>query len=97
MSEGTIVPESAVANPVDNGSNENSADDEENCLLATAIPYSYFKNMLVVHQVLGATSGRDDVLVIRKEYELVLEAIQEKFKIGVPGVAVTGHPGIGLL
>ena len=59
--------------------------------------YKYFKGMEAVKTILGLNVFRSDILVIRKEYEQILELINTQVESdrAAIGLVLTGHPGIG--
>ena len=56
--------------------------------------YRYFKEIQDLKSALGARPGQDDVLVVRKEYEMLRRTLEDDLE-AFRDIAVTGHPGIG--
>jgi hypothetical protein len=57
--------------------------------------YRYLKEIRGLKSALGTNPGQDeeDVLVVREEYEMLCQALEENRKCRA--FVVTGHPGIG--
>ena len=56
--------------------------------------YRYFKEIQVLKSALRANPGQGNVLVVRKEYEMLRQALEDDLK-SIRSIVVTGHPGIG--
>ena len=59
--------------------------------------YRYFKEIQVLKSALGVNSGQEDiedVLVVREEYKMLRQALEDDLK-SIRSIVVTGHPGIG--
>jgi hypothetical protein len=80
-----------------------SVDDDESYGLADklVIPpqfdYRYFKEIRSLKSALGTDPGRgiEDILVIRQEYEMLRQVLEDNPKDFEKSIVVTGHPGIG--
>ena len=56
--------------------------------------YQYFKGIKLLKKHLHVDPGQEDVLVIREEYKVLRQALEDDLN-DVKSVVVTGHPGIG--
>jgi len=58
--------------------------------------YRYLEEIRTLKSALGANPGEDeeDFLVVRKEYEILREGLEDESKYN-RAIVMTGHPGIG--
>jgi len=95
MSKG-IIKEGDIYND-----NTDSADDDEDSYLAdklrliTPFHYVFFENINHVNRAIGnENSALDESLVVREEYKILYQALENELKT-IKAMVVTGQPGIG--
>jgi hypothetical protein len=97
QSQGTILKTEIS----DDGTSSVDDDDVDGALadklnVPSHFKYRYLKEMRHVTMTVGTGSGmeEDDVLIVREDYEMLRQALEDDVKY-YRSFVVTGHPGIG--
>jgi len=88
----------------DDVDNDDDVDDDDevdgalanNLKVPPEFEYRYLEDIRTLKSALGANPGEDeeDFLVVRKEYEILREGLEDESKYE-RAIVMTGHPGIG--
>jgi hypothetical protein len=96
QSQGTIH-KTEISNETDSIDDDEIYGIADKLVVPPKFNYRYFKGVQSLKRALGADSGQiiEDILVIRDEYEMLRQVLENHPKSQTKSIVVTGHPGIG--